>query len=191
MTAYFPFRGERVILRAFESEDVPALHAYLNHPELAGRRYIPWDFPNEFPLAKKQVEDILTKWSEEKDGIHLAILLRGTMELIGHAECDWGWDPHCPHVAVVIDPAHQGKGYGSQVLQILVGYLYDNTPAHNVSGWMAEWNQAARSCAKRNGFRESGRWRRSGIREGKCFDGVLCDILRPEWEQPRGGEDAA
>jgi RimJ/RimL family protein N-acetyltransferase len=54
MTAYFPFRGERVILRAFESEDVPALHAYLNHPELAGRRYIPWDFPNEFPLAKKQ-----------------------------------------------------------------------------------------------------------------------------------------
>ncbi len=36
------FAGEAVALRPFEPDDVPALAAYLNQPELAGCRYIPW-----------------------------------------------------------------------------------------------------------------------------------------------------
>jgi diamine N-acetyltransferase len=192
--AYFPFHGEQIRLRTFEVEDISTLHAYLNHPELAGRRYIPWGFPGDFPLSKRQVEAIYNKWNEEKKGIHLAIVLRGTLELVGHAECDWGWDPHCPQIAVVIDPTHQGKGYGSEVVQTLVGYLFKNTPAHNINGWLAEWNQAARGFAATHGFKESGRWRREGIRDGKSYDGILVDILRPEWverAEVRGGvEDA-
>ena len=195
MAAYFPFQGEQISLRAFEPDDVSALHAYLNHPELAGRRYIPWGLPAEFPLSKKQVESIYKKWSEEKKGVHLAVLLRGTLEMIGHAECDWGWDPHCPQVAVVIKPAHQRKGCGSEVLQTLVSYLFKNTTAHNINGWMAEWNRSARGFAEAHGFKESGRWRRDGIRDGKYYDGILVDILRPEWAEwvglGGGVEDAA
>ena len=187
--AYFPFHGEQIRLRTFEVEDIPALYAYLNHPDLAGRRYIPWGFPGDFPLSKEQVEAIYKKWSEEKKGIHLAVVLRGTLELVGHAECDWGWDPHCPQIAVVIDPAHQDKRYGSEVLQILLSYLFKNTPAHNISGWMAEWNQTAREFAAVHGFKECGCWRREGIRDGKYYDGVVVDILRSEWvaETEMGG----
>jgi len=194
VTAYFPFQGEQISLRAFESEDVAALHAYLNHPELTGRRYIPWGFQGDLPLSKKQVESIYNKWSEEKDGVHLAVLLRGTLEMIGHAECDWGWDPLCPQVSVVIDPTHQRNGYGSEVLETLLAYLFKNTPAHNINGWMAEWNHAARQFAQIHGFKESGRWRRDGIRDGKIYDGILVDIIRPEWVErvgPGGGEDHA
>lgn len=195
MMADFAFQGEKIRLRAFEAEDIPALHATLNHPELAGRRYIPWGFPGDFPLSKQQVEAIHKKWAEEKKGIHLAVVLRGSLELIGHAECDWGWDPHCPQIALVIDPAHQGKGYGSEVLRTLVDYLFKNTPAHNINGWMAEWNQTALRFAAAHGFKESGRWRRDGIRDGKTYDGILVDILRPEWaewvEAGGGVEDAA
>lgn len=193
--AYFPFQGEQIRLRAFEPEDIPALHTTLNHPELAGRRYIPWGFPGDFPLSKQQVEAIYKKWSEEQKGIHLAVVLRGALELVGHAECNWGWDPHCPQIAVVIDPAHQGKGYGSEVLRTLVDYLFKNTPAHNISAWMAEWNQSAQRFAAAHGFKECGRWRRDGIRDGKIYDGILVDILRPElveWVDARGEvEDAA
>ena len=60
---------------------------------------------------------------------------------------------------------------------------------------MAEWNHSATGFADAHGFKESGRWRRDGIRDGKTYDGILVDILRPEWVERvemRGGvEDAA
>jgi RimJ/RimL family protein N-acetyltransferase len=81
------------------------------------------------------------------------------------------------------------------VLQTLVTYLFKNTPAHNINGWMAEWNCSARGFAQAHGFKESGRWRRDGIRNGKTYDGILVDILRPEWAERIGSgegvEDAA
>src|SRR3990170_3340382 len=112
----FLFQSSRIALQAFESEDVPALKAYLNHPDLAGRRYIPWGFPSDMPLSNKQVEKILEKWSEQAKAAHLAVILPGKQELIGHAFCDWDWDPHSPGLALVINPVYQRQGYGGEVL---------------------------------------------------------------------------
>jgi RimJ/RimL family protein N-acetyltransferase len=70
---------------------------------------------------------------------------------------------------------------------LLLHYLFENTPAHNVSGWLADWNQAARGFAQKHGFRESGRSRREGIRQGAYYDGILVNILRPEWEAGQEG----
>jgi RimJ/RimL family protein N-acetyltransferase len=133
MYPLFAFCSERTRLRSFELEDAPALHAGLNHPELAGQRYIPWGFSNDFPLSKKQVEGILEKWSEGEKAIHLAVELLSSQELIGHAEYEWEWDPHCPFVSVVIYPPHQHQGYGTEAAGRLLRYLFENTPAHNVS----------------------------------------------------------
>ena len=82
MAAYFPFQGEQISLKAFEPEDIPSLHTYLNHPELAGRRYIPWGFQGEFPLSRKQVESVYDKWSEEKKGVHLCTPFDGPFRLL-------------------------------------------------------------------------------------------------------------
>ncbi len=179
----FSFRNETIALRAFEPEDVPALQAYLNHPDLVGRRYIPWAFPEIFPLSRKQVEGVYNRWAEEENETHLAVVSRQSQELIGHAEADWGWDPHCPSVSLVIAPDHQRQGYGSAVINLLLRYLYETTPAHNVSCWVTDWNEPGRRFLRVHGFRESGRMRRAGIRQGRYFDVIIMDILRPEWEQ--------
>jgi RimJ/RimL family protein N-acetyltransferase len=177
----FSFQSQRVALRAFEAEDVLALHTYLNHPELAGRRYIPWGFPGEIPLSKKQAEGIYEEWSEKEDGFVLAVVLRDSQDLIGHVECEWEWDPRTPSVSLVIAPEHQRQGHGSEVLQILLDYLFGQSPAHNVSGWMGDWNQAARQFAAKHGFQESGIWRRDSLRNGAYSNGIQVDILRSEW----------
>lgn len=184
-----PFQGERVTLRAFEHEDMHALHAFLNQPDLTGKRYIPWRFPSEMPLSSKQVDKILEKWGEEEKESHLAVVLKETQGLIGHAFIEWGWDPHCPDLGIVIAPTHQRKGYGSEVLNLLLDYLFNSTPAHNVSSWMTEWNKAAIGFVQKHGFKESGRWRRDGLRNGVSYDGVLVDILRLEWLQRAGAGD--
>ena len=187
MDETFSFQSGRVALRAFEVGDISALHTYLNHPELAGRRYIPWGFPGEVPLSKKQVEGIFEEWSKKEDGFILAAILRDSQDLIGHVECEWEWDPRTPGVSVVIAPEHQRQGYGSEVLHILLNYLFGQSPAHNVSGWMGDWNQAARQFARKHGFQESGIWRRDGLRNGAYYDGIQVDILRSEWLAREGG----
>ncbi|MES0360458.1 MAG: GNAT family protein [Anaerolineales bacterium] len=176
------FQTEQLKLRPFESDDTPALQAYLNHPMLSGRRYIPQGFPEVVPLSTQEVESIIKKWGEEESQAHLAIVSSDKQELIGHAEIAWDWDPHASRVSVVIARPYQRQGHGSQVLSLLLEYLFENTPAHNVSSWMADWNQEARAFAKKNSFKENGHSRREGLHEGKYYDGILVDILRPEWQ---------
>jgi RimJ/RimL family protein N-acetyltransferase len=180
------FQTEQIKLRPFEPEDAPVLRAYLNHPKLSGRRYLPHGFPDQVPLSLNQVTAIIKKWGEKEREAHLAVELSDKSELVGHVEFEWGWDPQAPWVSLVIARQHQRQGYGVQVANLLLEYLFEYTPAHNVSGWMADWNRAGRSFAEKLGFKESGRSRREGYRSGAYFDGILVDILRPEYKA-RGG----
>jgi RimJ/RimL family protein N-acetyltransferase len=175
------FQTENLALRPFEADDVGALQTYLNHPQLSGRRYLPDGFSDDIPLSRKQVEALLDKWGQAKDEAHLAIILTERQELVGHAEMEWEWDPHAPWISVVISPTSQRRGYGTEVIGLLLKHLFENTVAHNISSWMADWNQAAREFAKSLGFQESGRFRREGFHQGQYYDGILVDILRPEW----------
>ncbi len=175
------FQTEQFKLRPLELDDAPDLRAYLNHPKLGGRRYIPREFPDEVPLSSNQAEAIIKKWGEEENQTHLAIELIQKQELIGHVEFEWDWDPLTPWVFIVIARPHQRQGYGTQVAFLILDYLFENTPAHNVSSWMADWNKAGRSFAKQLGFQESGRSRREGFRNGAYYDAVVVDILRPEY----------
>ena len=184
-----PFRTERLQLRAFEPDDLTALHAYLNYPELAGRRGLPWRFPGEVPLSRQQVEGVLKHWAEGENEFHLAVTLREDSTLIGHANCDWGWDAHCPEIEVVISPAYQFQGYGSELLTRLLVYLFENTPAHSLGGGLASWNQEALKFTRKHGFTHSGTMRRAGLRNGQAYDWLGVDLLRPEWlaRTPKGG----
>jgi RimJ/RimL family protein N-acetyltransferase len=176
------FAGRLVRLRAFEPEDTAAVAGYLNHPALVGRRHIPWSFSDFLPLAGPQMAAIVQKWGETEKGLVLAVVPQAGGQIVGHAEANWGWDPHNPCVSVVIDPAQQRLGHGSEALALLMSYLFDCTPAHTVTCWIADWNQEGRRLAARHGFRDSGRMRRAGLRQGVAFDLVIMDLLRREWQ---------
>jgi RimJ/RimL family protein N-acetyltransferase len=181
MSDMFKWVNERIILQAFEPEQVSLLCSHLNHPELVGRRYLPWEFPDDLPLSCQQAEAIYKKWIEKQNGFNLAIILPEGRELIGHINCDWGWDTHCPQVSVVVYPEYQRCGYASEGLRIILDYLFLNTPAYNISGWIEDWNYPALEFALNCGFTQSGRSRRERLRNGVYSDSILFDMLRDEW----------
>ncbi len=191
MSSESPFHGTTVVMRAVEPEDASTLHAWFNHSDLLGRRYTPGGVREDVPLSMLQVEEIIQEWAKPKSGTHLMVTLREHQTLVGYAACDWGWDTHAQDVWVVIAPAYRRKGYGSEALRLLLRHQFTCSPAHNISCWVAGWNEAGQLFAKHHGFRESGRIRRAGMREGKFYDLVVADILRPEWEAMCGGEGNA
>lgn len=184
------FESARISLRPFEADDAAVLGAYLNHPGLTGRRYVPWAFPELAPLSSKQVQGIIQKWSETERSLALAVVRLEGGEPVGHAECDWGWDPHCPSVSVVIAPDHQRQGYGSEALALLLRYLFEHTPAHVAACWVGDWNRPALLFAAHHGFRQAGRMRRAGIRDSQYYDVIVTDLLRSEWKRLGGGPHA-
>jgi len=181
MSALFWGHRKRISLQAFEPDHIPMLHTQLNHLDLVGRRYLPDEFSDDLPLSYQEIEAIHKKWTEKKKGFNLAVTTTEGGELAGHISCDWGWDTHCPQVAVVIYPDYQRCGYGGEGLQTILNYLFQNTPAYNVSGWVADWNLPGLNFALKCGFIQCGRSRRARIREGAYSDDILVDILRDEW----------
>ncbi len=175
------FTAERVLLRPLTADDQPAALRYLNHPSLAGRRYLPWGFPGDLPLSQFQIKAIFKKTEEKKKGFTYAIALQEDGAVIGHASADWHWDALSPDVSLVIAPPLQQQGYGTEVLDLLLTYLFEETVANNVSGWMPDWNQPARSFAEKHGFQEAGQEQLVGIHKGKFYNDVVVDMLRAEW----------
>jgi ribosomal-protein-alanine N-acetyltransferase len=183
MTPTPTFQTEQITLRPFTKEDAPELLAYLNHPDLIGRSYIPWDFSQDLPLTLSQAEKIIEQWSEKEAGFCYAVVLNQSRQLIGHAEVSQSWDPHMSNCAVTIAPPFQRQGYGGQALTLLLDYLYDFTVAHNVSHWIADWNTPAQAFVQKYGFQQAGIIRRNSFRGGKYSDAIYFDLLRPEWKE--------
>lgn len=177
----YPFHGERLSLRAFEADDLDAM-GYLNAPELAGRKGLPWGIDETLPLSTRQIASAIEQFQNRKDGFNLAVTLRATGEMIGHVECGWGWDTLCPWIGVVIAPGQQRQGYGTEVANLLIRYLFEQTPAHVISAEYADWNTAGRALADKIGMTVTGRMRWVGLRGGKPYDEVHADILKREWE---------
>jgi RimJ/RimL family protein N-acetyltransferase len=185
------FETERIALRALDPDDAAPLHSYLNDSALLGRRYVPWAVRDAEPLSRSDVATILEEWGKEKTGFTLGVLAKASGRLIGHASCEWPWDPHCPSVCVVIAPSEQRAGYGSEVLRLLVAHLFLNTPAHTITGWVASWNEPGLAFAAAHEFSECGRIPRAGLRDGGYYDQVVLDLLRREWAARKGGCRAA
>ena len=182
-----PFEGTAISLRPFEAEDVEALYALINHPDLTGRRYLHGDLPELAPLSRRQVQALYEQSASSKDELHLVVALRPDGRLIGYASLEAGWDPHDPSISLVIAPQQQCRGYGTEAAQLMLRYFFEYTPAHVVTSWVADWNTAGRQFMRKCGFQEAGRMRRAGILQGRYFDMVIHDLLRSEWEQGAGG----
>ncbi|MDD5265350.1 MAG: GNAT family protein [Candidatus Bipolaricaulis sp.] len=185
------FEDERIVLRALEPDDAVSLQSYLNDNTLFGRRYVPWSVRDAEPLSHSHVAEILEEWGKEKSGFALGVLAKASGRLIGHATCEWRWDPHCPSISLVIAPSEQRVGYGSDVLRLLIAHLFLDTPAHTITGWIASWNEPALEFVAAHGFSECGRIPRAGVRDGNYYEQVVVDLLRREWLGRQGGPHAA
>lgn len=92
----------------------------------------------------------------------------------------------CAELGLFIgDEENRGKGYGVDVLTLLLAHAFDTLNLNNVMLRVFSFNDQAIRCYEKVGFREMGRRRQSYYVRGKFHDEVFMDILREEYNAKR------
>lgn len=166
--------GTNVNLKILEREDLPLFMKWNNS----------LDFGGEYePLEQSSLGEF-EKWSgnlrpeeqwfiiEKKDGTK-----------IGQILCR----PIGPHYSVGfrIVPEERNKGYCTEALSIMIDYLFLSKEIVRVESEANPRNTASLRVLEKAGFTKEGLIRKSVFVGGQWQDGVLCSILREEWERSK------
>lgn len=79
-----------------------------------------------------------------------------------------------------------GKGYGTDVMKIMLRYAFTEVNLHRVTLTVFEYNPRAIRSYEKAGFRHEGRMRQALHKEGRHWDILVMGILRREWMEQKG-----
>lgn len=172
-------KGNKVNLRAIESEDVTSYHNWINDESSNQTRGL--YHPTSLEDARSWMESNRTPTAEAMTfvidlpgfGAIGLITLRNICPRSGRGE-----------ISVYIGRTDQWrKGYGRDAISPLVEYAFTSMNLHRV--WLecdAGYESIVRA-AKSFGFIEEGRIRDSYYRHGSHRDTLILGLLRPEWSK--------
>lgn len=174
--------GDRVRLRAVERDDLPRFVAWLNDPEV--RSHLLMFAPLSMADEERWFEGLGGDPSRRVFAIDRAIdradgggwLHVGTCGLervdLKNGSCTLG--------LFLGDPAERGRGVGSEAMQLLLAFAFDELRLHRVELEVFEDNQRARRVYERLGFLEEGRRRESLWKGGRWLTPVVMSLLDHE-----------
>jgi aminoglycoside 6'-N-acetyltransferase len=178
-------RGERVVLRRFCLEDVAKFVAYRSRAEVA--RYQSWDAPYPREEGERFVRHLMAchpdtpgEWFQFAVGLRPAGRLIGDCAAMPHAD-----DPSQCDIGFTIAPAHQGRGYATEAVRLLVDYLFAARGKHRITACCDPRNAASVAVLERLGMRREGHLRQSTWAKGEWTDDLLYAVLREEWPPGR------
>lgn len=169
--------GPSVELRSLDQADAPAIAPWFNDPEVT-RTILRWR-----PMSILEEEAFLRRVAENPNELVLGIAAKGNDRLIGVTglhEIDWR-SRHASFGIMIGDKNYWGKGHGTEVTRLMVGYAFETLNLNRVGLHVFEYNERGRRAYEKVGFRVEGRLRQEHFREGRYWDTLVMGILREEW----------
>ncbi|HEY4189577.1 MAG TPA: GNAT family protein [Candidatus Limnocylindrales bacterium] len=175
---------KRLVIRRFRSADAEAFARYRSIPEVA--RYQSWEAPYSVERARSFVGWMEAHYPDERgDWYQLAIATRDDPDtLIG--DCAFqarAAEPLIADIGYSLDPAVQGRGYGTEAIAELVRYLFEDRSKHKVCADCDIRNDRSWRLLERVGFR------REGVMQEAFWDGdgwaseYLYGMLASDWHE--------
>jgi RimJ/RimL family protein N-acetyltransferase len=176
---------ERLRLRPFQADDLPAFVAYRSDPEVA--RHQSWTTAYAMADAERFLaEQRDVALGEPGAWVQLAATLRSDGALVGDCAVHVrGDDPQTAEVGMTFAPRHQGAGLATEAVGAVVDHLFEHRGLHRIVAETDDRNVAAQRLLERVGFRCEAR-----MVEAERFKGEWCTIrvyaqLRREWDLAR------
>ena len=174
-------KGEKVILRAVERDDLKRLHALEGNVDLVLLGDGQWQ-PE--PLA--QWEKQFDKHLDDEEQARFVIEADGTV--IGGI----GLHHRSRRSGVtsfgigIYDPDYLGNRYGRDAIETLLRWAFRIQNYRRIWLETSSSNERAIRCYRAVGFVEEGRLREHEWLNGQHIDSVVMGLLRSEWEARRG-----
>ena len=182
--AFTELRSPRLILRRLRRDDLAALCVYRSLPEVA--RYQSWESfgPDE---AARLIDD----QAGREPGVsgtwfQLAIVEAATGLVVGdcglHCRQE---DPRQMEVGITLAPAHQGRGYATEAVECLLGFVFGRLGKHRVAAVTDAENRPAASLFRRLGFRREAHFVEHVWFKGAWGSEFVFALLQRDWKQGR------
>ncbi len=172
------FCGKLVRLAAFEPDRHAAISATWTRDSEFSRLY---DAMPAYHYTESQVKD----WVEKQHDLYQFVILDHQNDKpIGLVELDGiSWTSGDAFLGIGLgERNYWGKGYGTEAMNIILGYAFRELGLRRVSLTVFEYNPRAIHCYENAGFVHEGRLRQALNRDGKRWDILFMGVLREEWE---------
>jgi RimJ/RimL family protein N-acetyltransferase len=167
--------GKNIRLKLCDKEDLDFFVDFWNNLDYYGD-YEPIMEQMTKTEAEKRFADASEKATfivQKKDGTNIGLIVY------------FGQSSGAKTVGYAIEPSEQGKGYGTEALQLMVDFLFLAKEIHRVQANTDPENKASQHILEKVGFKKEGVSRKSSFVRGQWRDECLYSILREEWKEPR------
>lgn len=175
------YKGKLVKLRAYKEEDIELATKFINDEET--KKLLCIGIP--FPMTKWEEESwVKSKKVNDNFTYDFAIENLDNSKYIGGCsinECNIK-NRNCTIGIMIGDKDCWGKGYGTDVLNVLVKFIFEELNMQKVKLSVFGFNHRAKACYTKVGFKEEGILRKEIFRNGKYHDEIIMAIFREEWE---------
>lgn len=173
--------GRRLRLTALTQEDLPTIARWQHNS--AFLRF--FDALPAYPRSEASLAQWLQGRQKEKNAFLFAVRPLDENTLIGYVELEgilWSHQVGWASIAIG-DPSHWGQGYGTEAMQLLLAFAFDELNLHRVQLTVFSYNRRAIALYEKLGFRHEGTYREFMQRDGRRYDMLLYGLLRSEWDR--------
>ena len=172
------YRGEKVVLKAYEKHHVKPAHEGFNRYEVQ-RLLSPGAI---LPLSFEEEEDFLAQQAKNKKqgkAYSFAIETHDGEYLGGCSYFDL--DAKSRHATIgisIVQPEKWSQGYGTDALNVLIKILFEELNLRKLLLSVLAKNERAIRCYQNLGFTEEGRLKEQVFREGEYQDMIIMGLFR-------------
>ncbi len=168
-------RGERIILRAIEREDLPNYVQWFNDPVVL--EY----FGAHLPLSLAQEEGWYENMLRDSSVCNFAVEFEGQHIGGGGFSSIDGRHRNAEVGLFIGVPELWDQGLGRDALETLIRFGFQQLNLHRIYLRVFVENKRAVHMYEKVGFRQEGRWRQAEFRHGRYHDTLWMSILHDEW----------
>lgn len=170
-------KGNKVLLRAMELEDMDFLRNMINDEKME-HNVIGWSFP----ISKYEQERWFESQIQNKNNIRFIIEAEGqTIGLATLTNIDWKNRKACHGIKLFSDVI-KGKGYGTDTVIAIMKYAFEELQLNKIYSTILEENEISRKLYKKCGWTEEGCLRKSIFKNNKYNNEIFVGILKEEYE---------
>lgn len=169
--------GEKILLRPFQIEDIPAMEECLTDPEVLKFTGSSANF------TKDSINQWYSSRNEQEDRLDLAIVIKNDPTVVGEVVInEYDEIKHSMNFRILIGPKGRNQGFGTEATRLIIDYVFQNTDLKQLTLGVYSFNPRAKTVYEKIGFIGESIDKDDLEFEGQMIDSINMVLTRERWQ---------